>query len=147
MEVAGEIAEARPCSHPAALLPQISPFNLETLMATWHCVKQCGACCHLDPTDRPDLADYLGPADLELYLSLVGANGWCIHFQPDSRECGIYADRPRFCRVEPETFQAMYGIEPEELNEFAIDCCRQQIEGVYGDRSLEMLRFDREIGL
>jgi hypothetical protein len=41
----------------------------------------------------------------------------------------------------------MYGVEPEELNDFAIDCCRQQIEGVYGDRSLEMLCFDREVGI
>jgi hypothetical protein len=41
----------------------------------------------------------------------------------------------------------MYGVEPEELNDFAIDCCREQIEGVYGDRSLEMLHFDREVGI
>jgi hypothetical protein len=49
--------------------------------------------------------------------------------------------------VEAEVFQDMYEIEPEELNDFAIDCCRQQIEGVYGDRSLEMLRFDKAVGL
>jgi Fe-S-cluster containining protein len=115
-------------------------------MPTWRCVKQCGACCQLDPSDRPDLEDYLLPPELELYLSLVGEDGWCIHFDHDSRECGIYADRPRFCRVQAETFGEMYGIEPEELNDFAIDCCRQQIEGVYGDLSLEMHRFNREIG-
>ncbi|MEO0521169.1 MAG: YkgJ family cysteine cluster protein, partial [Cyanobacteria bacterium P01_A01_bin.116] len=23
-------------------------------MATWQCVKNCGACCQLDPADRPD---------------------------------------------------------------------------------------------
>lgn len=115
-------------------------------MATWRCVKQCGACCQLDPADRPDLEDYLPPEELALYLSLVGPDGWCIHFDQDSRECQIYADRPRFCRVQPEVFQDLYGVEPEELNDFAIDCCRQQIEGVYGDRSLEMLRFDREVG-
>lgn len=117
------------------------------MMATWQCVKQCGACCHLDPRDRPDLEDYLNPDELSLYLSLVGADGWCIHFDPANRECRIYRDRPRFCRVEAETFQAMYEIEPEELNEFAIDCCRQQIEGVYGDRSLEMIRFDHAVGI
>ncbi|NJR50084.1 MAG: YkgJ family cysteine cluster protein [Leptolyngbyaceae cyanobacterium CSU_1_3] len=116
-------------------------------MATWICVKQCGACCHLDPTDRPDLPDYLSAPELNLYLSMVGADGWCIHYDPEQRECRIYEKRPRFCRVEAASFQEMYGIEPEELNDFAIDCCHQQIEGVYGDRSLEMLRFDGAIGL
>lgn len=116
-------------------------------MATWQCVKNCGACCHLDPNDRPDLDQYLTPDELELYLSLVGENGWCVHFDPEKRECSIYANRPRFCRVEAQTFSDLYGIEPEELNDFAIDCCRQQIEGVYGDRSLEMLRFDRIAGI
>ena len=116
-------------------------------MATWHCVKHCGACCHLDPTDRPDLDQYLSPPDLALYLSLVGEDGWCIHYDAQKRECRIYAERPRFCRVEAEVFQDLYDIQPDELNEFAIDCCREQIEGVYGDRSLEMLRFDQAVGI
>ena len=114
-------------------------------MATWQCVKQCGACCQLDPTDRPDLEEYLQPDELALYLSLVGESGWCIHYSHTTRECQIYADRPRFCRVEADVFQDLYGVEPEDLNDFAIECCQQQIEGVYGDRSLEMLRFDRAI--
>lgn len=116
-------------------------------MATWHCVKQCGACCHLDPTDRPDLEQYLNPDQLQHYLSLVGEDGWCINFDHVNRECRIYADRPLFCRVEPDTFHAMYGIETEELDNFAIECCHQQIEAVYGYRSLEMLRFNQELGV
>ncbi|MUL37377.1 YkgJ family cysteine cluster protein [Gloeocapsopsis dulcis] len=112
-------------------------------MATWHCVKQCGACCNLDPADRPDIEDYLSPAELELYFSMVGENGWCINYDRVTRECRIYPDRPRFCRVEPAIFQEMYSIFPEELNDFAIECCQQQISGVYGDRSLEMLRFEQ----
>jgi uncharacterized protein len=116
-------------------------------MATWQCVKQCGACCNLDPADRPDLDQYLTPEEIQLYLSLVGEGGWCIHFDSMTRECKIYADRPRFCRVEPDVFQDLYGIDLEDLNDFAIDCCQQQIEGVYGDRSLEMLRFEREVGI
>jgi uncharacterized protein len=116
-------------------------------MATWHCVKNCGACCHLEPSDRPDLNDYLSPDELSLYLSLVGEDGWCINFDHDTRECRIYDARPRFCRVEAEAFHNMYGIEADELNDFAIDCCHQQIEGVYGDRSLEMIRFDQAIGI
>lgn len=116
-------------------------------MATWRCVKQCGACCHLDPGDRPDLGEYLSSDELTLYLSLVGEDGWCINFDRTTRECQIYEQRPRFCRVEAESFQEMFGVEPSDLNDFAIDCCRQQIEGVYGDRSLEMLRFDQEVGI
>lgn len=116
-------------------------------MATWHCMKQCGACCNLDPRDRPDLEDYLTPDELALYLGMVGENGWCVNYDPFNRECRIYEDRPRFCRVTPETFQNMYGIEPDQLDEFAIACCHDQIEGVYGDRSLELLRFEREVGV
>ncbi len=114
-------------------------------MATWQCVKRCGACCRLDPDFRPNLEDYLSAAEMELYLSLVGEDGWCIHFDQTTRECGIYADRPRFCRVEPEVFQDLYGVQPEDLNDFAIDCCREQISGEYGDRSPEMMRFNRAI--
>jgi hypothetical protein len=116
-------------------------------MATWQCVKYCGACCHLDPTDRPDLEDYLNPDELTQYLGMVGEGGWCVHFNHDTRECSIYAARPRFCRVTTEVFQDLFGIEPEELNDFAIDCCRQQIEAVYGDRSLELLKFDGAVGI
>lgn len=116
-------------------------------MATWRCVKQCGACCYLAPEERPDLEDYLTPEELAQYLALVGEDGWCIHFDPTNRECRIYADRPRFCRVSAEVFQDLYEVTPEELNDFAIDCCREHIEDIYGDRSLEMLRFDREVGI
>ena len=116
-------------------------------MATWQCIEGCGACCHLDPTDRPDLADYLRPDELELYLSMVGEGGWCIHFDHTTRKCRIYNDRPRFCRVQADVFADLYGIAASELNDFAIDCCRQQIEAIHGDRSLEMLRFDRAVGL
>lgn len=116
-------------------------------MANWQCVKQCGACCNLTPSDRPDLDEYLLPEELEVYMSMVGDGGWCINYDRVKRECRIYADRPRFCRVESEAFQDMYGIEPEELNDFAIECCQEQITGVYGDLSLEMLRFERAVGI
>lgn len=109
-------------------------------------MKHCGACCHLDPAERPDLEDYLSPTELSLYLSMVGPDGWCINYDQTNRECRIYADRPKFCRVQPDTFRKMYGILPDELNDFAIECCNQQIEAVYGDRSLELLRFQREVG-
>ena len=111
----------------------------------WLCVQGCGACCHLEPDDRPDLSDYLSAAELELYLSMVGEGGWCINFDHQSRKCQIYDDRPRFCRVLPDTFEAMFGVLVEDFNEFAIDCCREQIEGVYGEESPEMERFDQAV--
>ncbi|MEL6381254.1 MAG: YkgJ family cysteine cluster protein [Cyanobacteria bacterium J06626_18] len=110
-------------------------------MATWQCIERCGACCHLDPRDRPDLDQYLPPADLAHYLSLVGEDGWCINYDQDTRCCQIYETRPHFCRVQADTFGQMFGITPEELNDFAIACCKQQIEGVYGNRSDELARF------
>lgn len=116
-------------------------------MATWQCITNCGACCQLDPRDRPDLETYLTPEQLALYLSMVGEDGWCIHFDHATRECSIYEKRPSFCRVTAETFGAMFDIDATELNDFAIDCCRQQIEAIYGDRSLEMLKFDRAVGI
>ncbi len=115
-------------------------------MAKWQCIKNCGACCHLDPTDRPDLAEYLTPDQLEIYLSMVGKDGWCINFDRNTRACQIYADRPRFCRVESEVFAEMFGIEPSELDDFAIDCCREQIGDRYGEYSLEAIRFEQAIG-
>jgi uncharacterized protein len=116
-------------------------------MATWKCIKQCGACCNLDPSDRPELSEYLQPEQLAIYMSMVGSDGWCINLDRDTRSCNIYDARPSFCRVQADTFGAMFGIEPEELNDFAIDCCQQQIEGVYGERSLEAIRFERELGI
>lgn len=115
-------------------------------MEIWQCVKQCGACCNLDPQDRPDLEDYLSPEELQQYLAMVGKDGWCIYFAQETRQCTIYEDRPRFCRVKPDTFEQMYQIPPEEFNEFAIDCCRQQITGVYGNNSSEMERYNQAIG-
>ena len=41
----------------------------------------------------------------------------------------------------------MYDIEPEELNEFAIDCCQEHIGDMYGDHSLEMHRFNNAVGI
>lgn len=110
-------------------------------MASWRCVKQCGACCHLDPADRPDLEEYLSPGEIELYLSLVGEDGWCIHYDSRHRQCRIYEQRPQFCRVEPDNFQRMYGIAATEFDEFAIACCHQQIEFLYGEDSPEMDRY------
>lgn len=116
-------------------------------MATWQCVKNCGACCQLDPADRPHLEDYLSPEDLALYMSMVGEDGWCINYNKAKRNCQIYDDRPSFCRVRPDVFAQLYDIQPEDLNDFAIECCEQQIEGIYGNCSEEMDRFYQAVGI
>ncbi|MEL6440551.1 MAG: YkgJ family cysteine cluster protein [Cyanobacteria bacterium J06621_8] len=105
----------------------------------------CGACCNLTPEERPDLDQYLSPEDLELYLSMVGEDGWCINYSHEQRQCQIYEQRPRFCRVHPDTFQEMYDVDPREFDEFAIACCQEQIAGVYGDESSEFELYNRII--
>ncbi len=115
-------------------------------MAKWRCLKNCGACCHLEPSERPDLESYLTPSELELYLSMVGEDGWCIHFDHQTRECNIYEQRPRFCRVQTDIFEQMYAIFSEEFHDFAINCCHQQIEGVYGTDSQELTRYKQQVG-
>lgn len=114
-------------------------------MGQWSCMDGCGACCNLNPSDRPDLDSYLSPENLQLYLSMVGEDGWCVNYDHDSRKCTIYEDRPIFCRVKPETFLEMFEVEKEEFNDFAIDCCVQQIEGVYGDDSEELKAYEKNV--
>ncbi len=116
-------------------------------MAQWRCLKNCGACCHLDPKERPYLDRYLNAEELQLYLSLVGEGGWCINYDHDTRECKIYDQRPRFCRVTPENFKRMYQVAEEDFHEFAIECCLQQIEGVYGNPSQEMENYCTQLSI
>lgn len=111
----------------------------------WQCVSGCGACCNLTPEERPDLEDYLSPEELEQYLSMVGSDGWCINYDHDQRQCKIYEQRPRFCRVKPDNFASMFGVELGEFNEFAIACCEEQIIGVYGEQSSELEYYHQEI--
>jgi len=115
-------------------------------MATWQCIEGCGACCYLDLGDRPEVATILDEAEFAHYQSLIGEDGWCIHFEPRTRRCQIYEQRPRFCRVTPEVFNDLYGITAEELDEFAIACCCEHISDIYGERSLELLRYERAVG-
>ena len=111
----------------------------------WQCVSGCGACCNLTPADRPDLEEYLNPEELQLYLSMVGSDGWCINYDRDNRQCQIYDQRPRFCRVKPDNFADMYGVELAEFNNFAIACCQQQIIGVYGSNSNELKFYENTV--
>jgi Fe-S-cluster containining protein len=111
----------------------------------WQCVSGCGACCNLTPEERPDLEDYLSQEELKQYLGMVGEDGWCINYDHDQRQCNIYEQRPRFCRVKPDNFASMFGVELAEFNEFAIACCQEQIIGVYGESSPELAYYEQEI--
>ncbi|MEM9537646.1 MAG: YkgJ family cysteine cluster protein [Cyanobacteria bacterium P01_E01_bin.45] len=114
---------------------------------SWTCVAGCGACCYLQPGDRDELEEYLTAEQLELYLSLVGEDGWCVHYDRQQRNCSIYSDRPSFCRVTVPTFQQMFGIEAEDLPEFAAACCREHIGDIYGNDSEEMQRFEQAVSV
>lgn len=111
----------------------------------WKCVEQCGACCYLEPSERPFLGDYLNESQMAEYMALVGPDGWCINFDQATRRCGIYATRPAFCRVSTEVVESLYGEDPADLERWAAHCCRDHIDSVYGETSVEMKRFNREV--
>lgn len=111
----------------------------------WGCVEFCGACCYLKPEERDDLDDWLTRDERDLYESMVGADGWCVNFDKATRMCKIYDDRPDFCRVEPATFNRMFGVPEDEMDSFCTSCCREHIADVYGPRSDEIRRFNAGI--
>jgi Fe-S-cluster containining protein len=43
---------------------------------------------------------------------MVGADGWCIHFDTGGRRCRIYDQRPDFCRVE--NLMSLFGSPNQE---------------------------------
>ena len=107
----------------------------------WQCISQCGACCRLAPEERAEALEALNDEDQATYLSMVGTDGWCIHYDSGGRRCRIYEDRPRFCRVS--SMDQLFDIAADQLDAFAIHCCQQQIRSVYGGRSRELRRFNR----
>eukprot|EP00252_Welwitschia_mirabilis_P018362 TRINITY_DN4080_c0_g1_i2.p1 TRINITY_DN4080_c0_g1~~TRINITY_DN4080_c0_g1_i2.p1 ORF type:complete len:201 (-),score=16.42 TRINITY_DN4080_c0_g1_i2:642-1193(-) len=110
----------------------------------WTCISGCGACCKLAKGplfDSPeDIFD--NPKDIALYRSLIGPDGWCIHYQKDTHTCSIYNERPYFCRAKPDVFNKLYGIETDKFIEEACRACRDTITAVYGSKALELERFN-----
>ena len=106
-------------------------------------MNHCGACCRLAPEERPEALAALSPEQRDLYLSMVGPDGWCLHFDTGSRRCRIYEKRPDFCRVD--SLCSLFGIDDAHADAFAISCCRQQIRSVHGGRSRELRKFERQI--
>ena len=132
---------------------------------TWQCIAGCGACCRLDPAERSEALEALSADERTLYLSMVGPDGWCIHFDTGGRRCRIYDERPSFCRVEnlvslfgngagdadpapaamPPVDMAPADTSPLDGDALAIACCQQQIRSEYGGRGRVMRRFLRAI--
>ena len=107
----------------------------------WQCISGCGACCRLDPGERPEALAALGAEEQELYLSMVGADGWCRHYDTGGQRCRIYESRPSFCRVT--NLASIFEVAEAEANDFAIACCRQQIRSEHGGRGRVLRRFER----
>ena len=108
---------------------------------SWQCIHQCGACCRLCPEERGEALAALSENQRTKYLSMVGDDGWCIHYDSGGQRCTIYSDRPDFCRVSE--LGALFDIPTDDIDSFAIACCRQQIRATHGGRSGVMRRFNR----
>ncbi|XP_078162238.1 zinc/iron-chelating domain protein [Carex rostrata] len=111
---------------------------------TWQCASGCGACCKLAkgpafPSPEDIFSD--DPGNLQLYKSLIGPDGWCIHYESDTRRCSIYNERPVFCRVEQEVFEKLYGIKSWRFNQEACTACIDTIKAVYGTGTQELKNF------
>ena len=109
----------------------------------WSCISGCGACCRLDPALRGEALEALSEEQCALYLSMVGPDGWCVHFDTGGRRCRIYDRRPDFCRVE--NLMRLFGAEGEDADALAISCCTQQIRSEDGGRGRVMRRFRRAV--
>ncbi len=109
----------------------------------WNCVENCGACCKLEPGERQEAIAVLTNEERILYMSMVGDDGWCKHFDKVSRKCKIYSQRPSFCKVDK--MSSMFDVPDEMLDIFAISCCKQQIRFIYGGRSKVMKNFCKKI--
>ncbi|PWA77810.1 hypothetical protein CTI12_AA220970 [Artemisia annua] len=122
-------------------------FGTRKTEPVWQCVKNCGACCKLDkgPTFPSPEEIFDDPSDVQLYKTMVGADGWCIHYEKSTRTCSIYDDRPYFCRVEPEVFENLYGIEKKKFNKEACSSCIDTIKAVHGSQSEELDKFKKAI--
>jgi Fe-S-cluster containining protein len=111
----------------------------------WRCISGCGSCCRLDPTLRPEALEALNPDQQRLYRSMVGPDGWCVHYDTGGQRCRIYASRPDFCRIE--SLVDLFGSAspapgaPGQADALAIACCKQQIRCESGGRGRVMRRF------
>ena len=110
---------------------------------TWGCISNCGACCYLEPEHRQEAIQALNPSQKKIYLKMVGEDGWCINYNSSLRTCSIYNKRPDFCRVS--NLSKLYNLNNTNFDEFAIQCCLDQIRSIYGGRSIVMKKYKHSI--
>ena len=108
-------------------------------MNSWSCIKNCGACCYFDLTERDDLSNILSSNDIALINSMTTKDGWCKHLDKSNRKCKIYDSRPHFCRVNE--FSTSFKGYLQNGDKFLIDCCKQHISSIYGNKSTQMKVF------
>ncbi len=109
----------------------------------WTCIERCGACCKLAPLERVEALEVLDDSQVIEYMKMVGPDGWCRFYDKLDKVCTIYNTRPQFCRVS--SIKKLFQITEENANRFSIDCCREQINSIYGDKSPEKIRFEQSI--
>ncbi|XP_021637939.2 uncharacterized protein LOC110633572 isoform X2 [Hevea brasiliensis] len=87
----------------------------------WRCVEGCGACCKLakGPSFATPEEIFTDPSDIELYRSLMGPDGWCIHYDKSTRKCSIYPGL--HSSIPPYVFLSLYGIGKKKFNK---EACR-----------------------
>ncbi len=138
-------ARCAACTRRAPVAVAASPASAPPAVK-WQCTPGCGACCRIGGYDAEVLDEMLrDEADMKKYVSMLGDDGWCKNFDKENRSCGVYEERPWFCRVTKESFGKLY--EFEDINKFAIECCFFHIDDVYGPRSGEMNRFEQAVGV
>ena len=108
-------------------------------MKSWSCIEKCGACCRFDLTEREDLSKVLSGKDIALINSMTSKDGWCKFLDKANKKCMIYESRPHFCRVNE--FSKSFKGYLKNGDKFLIDCCKQHISSIYGNKSQEMKSF------
>ena len=112
-------------------------------MKSWICIENCGACCKFNLDERIDLADKLNDQDINLINSMTAKDGWCKNLDRKNKKCLIYETRPHFCRVTE--FSAAFKEYLKSGDKFLIDCCKQHISSIYGNKSREMKSFQMTV--
>ncbi len=108
-------------------------------MKSWSCIENCGACCRFDLTERDDLSNILSSNDIALINSMSTKDGWCKHLDKSNKKCKIYESRPHFCRVNE--FSTSFKGYLQNGDKFLINCCKQHISSIYGNKSNQMNAF------
>jgi len=80
-------------------------------MTTWQCVKQCGACCHLDPAERPDLMSTYYQMNWSCILVWWRKDGVLITTTPT--ENARFIQTASLLSSGTVGFEDMYGIQPD----------------------------------